>query len=92
MDHISKRSARHGFKVRECSATSVGLVSAVRRTRVERGRGPTYPQKITQRSLFRSFKTSPEMIRLGVRLYLSFPLSLQNVEELRHGQCQRNVA
>ena len=35
-------------------------------------------------SPFRSFKTSPEIIRLAVMLYVRFPLSLRNVEDLLH--------
>ena len=31
---------------------------------------------------FRYFKTSPEIIRLAVMMYVRFPLSLRNVEEL----------
>jgi putative transposase len=37
-----------------------------------------------QRSPFRYFKTSPEIIRLAVMLYVRFPLSLRNVEDLLH--------
>lgn len=33
---------------------------------------------------FRYFKTSPEIIRLAVMLYVGFPLSLRNVEDLLH--------
>ena len=33
---------------------------------------------------FRYFKTSPEIIHLAVMLYVSFPLSLRNVEDLLH--------
>ena len=33
---------------------------------------------------FRYFKTSPEIIQLAVMLYLRFPLSLKNVEDLLH--------
>ena len=33
---------------------------------------------------FRYFKTSPEIIQLAVMLYLRFPLSLINVENLLH--------
>jgi len=33
---------------------------------------------------FRYFKTSPEVIRLAVMLYVRFPLSLHNVEDLLH--------
>jgi putative transposase len=37
-----------------------------------------------QRSPFRYFKTSTEIIRLAVMLYIRFPLSLRNVEDLLH--------
>ncbi len=33
---------------------------------------------------FRYFKTSPEIIRLAVIIYIRFPLSLRNVEDLLH--------
>ena len=33
---------------------------------------------------FRYFKTSPEVIRLAVMMYIRFPLSLRQVEELLH--------
>jgi putative transposase len=39
---------------------------------------------MTQRSPFRYFKTSPEIIRLPVMLYVRYPLSLRNVEGLLH--------
>lgn len=39
---------------------------------------------MTQRSPFRYFKTSPMIIRLAVMLYIRFPLSLRNVEDLLH--------
>ncbi|NVK05950.1 MAG: IS6 family transposase, partial [Marivivens sp.] len=39
---------------------------------------------MTKRSSFRYFKTSPEVIRLAVMLYVRFPLSLRNVEDLLH--------
>jgi len=35
---------------------------------------------MTKRSPLRYFKTSPEIIRLAVMLYVRFPLSLRNVE------------
>lgn len=35
-------------------------------------------------SPFRYFKTSPEIIQLGVMMYVRFPLSLRNVEDLLH--------
>ena len=36
---------------------------------------------MTKRSPFKYFKTSPEIIRLAVMLYVRFPLSLRNVED-----------
>jgi putative transposase len=39
---------------------------------------------MTKRSSFRYFKTSPEIIRLAVMLYVRFPLSLRNGEDLHH--------
>ena len=33
---------------------------------------------------FRYFKTSPEISQLAVMLYVRFPLSLRNVEDLLH--------
>ena len=39
---------------------------------------------MTQRSPFKYSKTSPEVIRLAVMLYVRFPLSLMNVEDLLH--------
>ncbi|MHA3976064.1 IS6 family transposase [Halovulum sp. GXIMD14794] len=39
---------------------------------------------MTKRCLFKYFKTSPEIIRLAVMLYVRFPLSLRNVEDLLH--------
>jgi len=39
---------------------------------------------MTEHSPFRYFKTSPEIIRLAVMMYVRFPLSLRNVEDLLH--------
>ncbi len=39
---------------------------------------------MTKRSPFRYFKISPEIIRLAVMIYVRFPLSLRNVEDLLH--------
>ncbi len=39
---------------------------------------------MTKHSLFSYFKTSPEIIRLAVMLYVRFLLSLRNVEDLLH--------
>ena len=37
---------------------------------------------MTKSSPFRYFKTNPEIIRLAVMMYVRFPLSLRNVEDL----------
>jgi putative transposase len=39
---------------------------------------------MTKRDPFKYFKTSPEIIRLAVMMYVRFPLSLRNVEDLLH--------
>ena len=39
---------------------------------------------MTSPSPFRYFKTSPEIIRLAVMMYVRYPLSLRNVEDLLH--------
>jgi putative transposase len=39
---------------------------------------------MTQPSPFKYFKTSSEIIRLAVMMYIRFPLSLRNVEDLLH--------
>ena len=39
---------------------------------------------MTKRSPFRYFKASSEVIRLAVMLYMRFPLSLRNAEDLLH--------
>ena len=52
-------------------------VGSVRETWPERGRGPATLPGMTERSPFRYFKTSPELIRLAVMLYVGFPLSLE---------------
>lgn len=39
---------------------------------------------MAQRSPFRYFKTSPEVIRLAVMLYVRFPRALRNVEDILH--------
>ena len=40
---------------------------------------------------FKYLKTSPEIIRLAVMLYVRFPLSLRNVEDLLH-ECGIDVS
>lgn len=58
---------------------------------------------MTKRSPFKYFNTSEEVIRLAVMLYVRFPLSLRNVEDLLHERgidishesvrpCQKNSA
>ncbi|MBT6925819.1 MAG: IS6 family transposase, partial [Marinovum sp.] len=39
---------------------------------------------MTKRDPFKYFKTSPEIIRLAVMMYVRFSLSLRNVEDLLH--------
>jgi putative transposase len=39
---------------------------------------------MTKRSPFRYFKASLEIIRLAVMMYVRFPLSFRNVEDLLH--------
>ncbi|MEM7004982.1 MAG: IS6 family transposase, partial [Pseudomonadota bacterium] len=39
---------------------------------------------MTKPNPFRRFSTYPEIIRLAVMLYVRFPLSLRNVEDLLH--------
>ena len=50
---------------------------------------------MTKHSPFRCFKTHPEIIRLAVMLYVRFPLSLLNVDDLLHERvivlCQSEV-
>jgi len=40
--------------------------------------------RMTKLPPFKYFKTSPEIIRLAVMLYIRFPLSLRNVEDPLH--------
>ncbi len=39
---------------------------------------------MTQRTSFRYFMSSPDIIRFAVVIYIRFPLSLGNVEDLLH--------
>jgi putative transposase len=39
---------------------------------------------MTRPAIFRYFKTSPEIIPIAVMMYVRFPLSLRNVEDLLH--------
>jgi putative transposase len=42
---------------------------------------------MTKRGPFKYFKTSLEIIRLAITMYVRFPLSLRNVEDLLHERC-----
>lgn len=61
--------------------TSVGTVRA---KLVEAGRASNYRWGMTKHNPFRYFKTSSEIIRLAVMMYVRFPLSLRIVEDLLH--------
>jgi hypothetical protein len=50
----------------------------------EAGRAKNWRRGMEKRSHIRYFKTSPEIIRLTVMMYVQFPISLRNVEELLH--------
>ena len=60
------------------------LAGTVRQNELELCREALYRLRTTKYSPFRYFKTSPEIIRLAVILYVRFPLSLRNVEDLLH--------
>jgi len=47
-------------------------------------RSTSYGPLMPKPNPFRYFKTSPEVIRLAVMMYVRFPLSLRNVEDLLH--------
>ncbi len=57
---------------------------SVRGMALEEGRAVAQPRLMTKRSPFRYFRTSPEIIRLAVMMYIRFPLSFRNVEDLPH--------
>ena len=59
-------------------------LGTVRQNELELCREALYPLRMTKYSPFRYFKTSPEIIRLAVMLYVRFPLSLRNVEDPLH--------
>ncbi len=64
------------------SLTAFG--GTVRRSSLETGWALHYNADSTKHSSFRHFKTSPEVIRLTVMLYVRYPLSLSNVEDQLH--------
>jgi putative transposase len=39
---------------------------------------------MTKPDIFKYFKTSPQITRLAVMMYVRYPLSLRNVEDLLH--------
>jgi hypothetical protein len=63
-------------------ARSTVQLGTVRAKSVEAGRVSNWRRGMTKRSPFRYFKTSPEIIRLAVMMYVRFPLSRRNVEDL----------
>lgn len=52
--------------------------------RAERGRATGWSRGMPERSSFRYFNISPEIIRLAVMLYIRYPISQRNVEDLLH--------
>ena len=46
---------------------------------------------MTNRSPFRCFKTSPEIIRLAALLYIRFPLTLPNVQDCSTNEVGRSA-
>ena len=56
----------------------------VKENRVETQSVAAYPARMTKPDPFKYYKTSREIIRLAVMLYVRFPLSLRNVEDLLH--------
>jgi hypothetical protein len=57
--------------------------------KLERRRVADTLARVTCRSRFRHFKGSPEIIRLAVALYIRFPLSPGNVEDLPRSAASR---
>jgi len=60
------------------------MLGTIKETQLEAGKQPPYPRGMSKPSPFRYFKTSPEIIRLAVMMYIRFPLSLRNAEDLLH--------
>ncbi len=50
------------------------------------------PRAYNPASPFRYFNSSPEVIRLAVMLYLNYPLSQRNVDNLTHERGINNRA
>ncbi len=51
---------------------------------MENGPRPSERLRITETYTSRNFKSNPGVIRLAVMLYIGFPRSLRNVEDLLH--------
>jgi len=60
-------------------ATTVGAVRGIRR---ETGKAVTQLFSKTNFGPFRYFRTRPEIIHLAVMMYIRFPLSLRNVDDI----------
>jgi putative transposase len=60
---------------------------AVKGDHLEQGKRPPQPRPINKPSPFRPFKTSPEIIRLAVMLFVRFALSLRQLDDLLHKRC-----
>jgi putative transposase len=62
-----------------------GAITALSdKDRVAAGAGAIMLDGMRHSRIFRYFKTSPEVIRLAVMMYVRYPLSLRNVEDLLH--------
>ena len=89
MGQVRHGSAATTHAVRAARQRSQASLAQLSRGRcqskfLEQGGAVAKPREMTQRSPFRYFKTSPEIIRLTVMLYVRYPLSLRNVEDLLH--------
>ena len=62
----------------------IRVIGSVKLDFFDTGNDTFKPRPMTKHSSFRYFKTSPEVIRLAVMMYVRFPLSLRNVEDLLH--------
>ena len=76
--HVARRVGRRQLSVE--LASSRWALSEENRLRYR----PPYPRLMRKPNPFRYFTTSPEIIRLAVMMYIRFPLSLRNVEDLLH--------
>ena len=76
---------RHSLRVRTLMKTTSSITIGVVRAKSVEAKAPLpYPLRMRNKNPFRYFKTSPEIIRLAVMMYIRFPLSLRNVEDLLH--------